>query len=834
MGSLSPAITVAMPPSAESAAIGPPTEAAVEAGPTLGRYVDRGFLGQGASGELRRVYDPTLRREMAMKILRAELAAVSQVRFVQEARITAQLQHPGIVPVHEIGRLDDGRVYFTMKEVRGHTLDIAVREAHTGGLRRPGLLHLIDIFRTVCATIAFAHARGVIHRDLKPANIMVGEFDEVQVMDWGLGKVIAPTDRTVNSPVHVDFSGPGLPEDSAGQLTLLGQIAGTPAYMAPEQAFGQAADSDCTTDVYALGAVLYEILAGCAPYQGNSASSVVRQVQAGPPTPLTATPAMPTELVELCTWAMSREPNARPADAGVMAREITRWLEGERAQQRADALVAEAQALRASFAPRRAAAQARRAAAQAALAQIPGFLPADMRRAAWRELDAAAAEEQSVELDNHAIVERLQAALQQAPDHAGARRALVEVSCEQLLQAEAAGALGEVRRLSAQIRAHDDGAAAAWLRGDGRLSLQTTPPGARVTLLRYEARDRRLELDEVGELGQTPILDHPLARGSYLARIEHPGFETVLYPISIGREQRWDGQTPEGAACPIALPPAGSLGPGEVYVPAGWFESGESTDDFGPRTALPRRRLWLDGFVIQSRPVSNTEYLIFLNDLLAQGRAEEAERYAPREMGSGPMTLGPLIYGRTPDGQFCMGGPNAYGISWEPGWPILNVDHFAATAYAAWYAARTGQPWRLPWEMEWEKAARGVDGRRYPWGNEFDPAWCHMLESHGQMPLPARVDAPTLDQSPYGVVGLAGNAQEFCADVIWEGGPPVSEQGRVLGATPILHWDIRVTKGGGFLDTVAWTRAGLRRGVLPFAREHQLSFRLARPFHSTP
>jgi len=178
-----------------------------------------------------------------------------------------------------------------------------------------------------------------------------------------------------------------------------------------------------------------------------------------------------------------------------------------------------------------------------------------MRRAAWRELDAAAAEEQSVELDNHAIVERLQAALQQAPDHAGARRALVEVSCEQLLQAEAAGALGEVRRLSAQILAHDDGAAAAWLRGDGRLSLQTTHPGARVTLLRYEPRDRRLELDELGEIGQTPILDHPLARGSYLARIEHPGFETVLYPISIGREQHWAGQTPEVAACPIALPP---------------------------------------------------------------------------------------------------------------------------------------------------------------------------------------------------------------------------------------------------------------------------------------
>ena len=244
------------------------------------RYTDLGRIAAGGFGEIRRVHDAELDRVVAMKLLRPDVARAPslEARFVAEAKLTAGLEHPGIVGVHDRGRLDDGRLWFTMREVRGRTLREVIDEVHAAagpeGFRETPsgwtFRRLADAFARVCQAVAYAHRRGVVHRDLKPDNIMVGELGEALVMDWGLGRRVGAADAT-------DEGADAPPEDTASpQLTKLGDVLGTPAYMPPEQALGQRDLHGLPSDVYALGAVLYHLLAGRPPYVGGSARVVVR------------------------------------------------------------------------------------------------------------------------------------------------------------------------------------------------------------------------------------------------------------------------------------------------------------------------------------------------------------------------------------------------------------------------------------------------------------------------------------------------------------------------------------------------------------------------------
>lgn len=286
----------------------------------VGRYVDGPIIGTGGMAEVRRVTEPTLKRDVAMKIIAANLAddAVARSRFLQEAQITAQLQHPGIPAVHEVGTLPDGRSYYTMREVRGQTLAriIAARRNSRGEwtLRR-----LLEVLLRASEAVGYAHSRGVVHRDLKPANVMAGEFGEVMVLDWGLARLHAEAEPTVKT----DRSGSAL-------ATRDGTVAGTPAFMAPEQARGDVSSIGPATDVYALGAILYTVLAGRPPYEGPSGSVVVQQVLGQDPTPLEGVPAT---LGALCDLAMSRDPADRPRDAAAFAEVLREELAGARRLQ---------------------------------------------------------------------------------------------------------------------------------------------------------------------------------------------------------------------------------------------------------------------------------------------------------------------------------------------------------------------------------------------------------------------------------------------------------------------------------------------------------------------
>ena len=214
-----------------------------------GRYEDLGLLGMGGVGAVSRVHDHRLGRVVARKSLRAEVQArpPAVARFIEEAQATAQLQHPGIIPIYDAGLHPDGRPWFTMKEVSGRTLGEVIREVHAASRESWGeapsgwsLRRLVDALARVADALAYAHARGVVHRDLKPANVMVGEHGEVLVLDWGIAKLMG---RAAATPVFGDGDAPVQTGRSveASHPTMVGAVAGTPAYMAPEQAFGEIA-----------------------------------------------------------------------------------------------------------------------------------------------------------------------------------------------------------------------------------------------------------------------------------------------------------------------------------------------------------------------------------------------------------------------------------------------------------------------------------------------------------------------------------------------------------------------------------------------------------------
>ena len=272
--------------------------------PAAGRFEVLEPIAQGGMGTVYRALDAELDREVALKVLsRTDAGGEIAERMMQEARIIARLEHPGIVPVYAAGTLADGRVFYAMRLVEGSRLDEVARSG------RP-LSALLSIFERICEAVAFAHAHGVIHRDLKPENVMVGPFGEVLVMDWGVAKVRA--DREPREPVGAG----SMPPEAANTDTLAGTVLGTPGYMAPEQARGESARTDERTDVYSLGAVLYFLLTGRPPVTGGG-----EETHALPRT-------VPRPLAAICAKALAADPADRYAGAPELAAEVSQYLAG--------------------------------------------------------------------------------------------------------------------------------------------------------------------------------------------------------------------------------------------------------------------------------------------------------------------------------------------------------------------------------------------------------------------------------------------------------------------------------------------------------------------------
>ena len=281
---------------------------------TSDRYRVAGEVGRGGLGRVLRARDEVLERTVALKELLTTDRA-SHRRFVREALITARLQHPSIIPVYDAGTRTDHSPFYAMKLVAGRPLDRAIAEAKT----LAGRLALLPSVIAVVDAIAYAHAQRIIHRDLKPANVLVGEFGETIVIDWGLAKDLSIDDRDAQ---HAG------PYRGDGGATVIGAVLGTPGYMPPEQAAGE--DVDERADVYALGAILYHVVAGVVPHQGKSVEEMIEQVIAGRVKPLAERePHAPSDLAAIVDKAMAREPAARYPSARELADDLRRFQTGQ-------------------------------------------------------------------------------------------------------------------------------------------------------------------------------------------------------------------------------------------------------------------------------------------------------------------------------------------------------------------------------------------------------------------------------------------------------------------------------------------------------------------------
>jgi serine/threonine protein kinase len=264
------------------------------------RYTVLEEIGRGGMGAVYLAIDEALGREVAIKVPNEVSSAAVERRLEFEARVLAALEHPGIVPIHDTGRLADGRLFYVMKRVRGRTLQDHLRDL-------PDLTERLRVFERICEPVAFAHACGIIHRDLKPDNVMVGSFGEVMVMDWGVAKHLnaGPMPRGIRDELEADGG------------THAGTLIGTRGFMPPEQACGEAGAVDCRADVYSLGAILFLLLTGTPPAaEGDPARSIGWHHE------------LPKPLRAICTRALSADPAQRYQSVTDLAADVGRYRAG--------------------------------------------------------------------------------------------------------------------------------------------------------------------------------------------------------------------------------------------------------------------------------------------------------------------------------------------------------------------------------------------------------------------------------------------------------------------------------------------------------------------------
>jgi eukaryotic-like serine/threonine-protein kinase len=862
--------TLDLPPRPEPRPEPPPEPEA----PTL-RYSVGEEIGRGGLGRVLSARDAHLDREVALKVLDPGVPDEGLARFHYEGRVTGRLQHPHIVPVYDLGSLpgpDAARPFFAMKRIQGRDMGQVIRALREGDPAAEGWTQrrLVEALRDVSHAIGYAHAEGVIHRDLKPANVMLGEFGEVLVVDWGLAKVVGVADQPAAATAT-----PMPQVNSRPWVTEEGVVMGTPAYMAPEQAAG-ASDVDERTDIYGLGAILYEILTQERPFAGETTLEVLRKVASGelvtpaerrtrPDAAAAADwPEVPHDLDAVCRTAMARDPALRYPSAARLADELTAWLEGVRQRERRERVARdatdEARRLLDEHREQRARAQQQQAEVTRLRKAIPFHAPADEKQPLW-EAEAAHRDAcaKAAEAEGGADA-AFGAALAAVPDHPAARAGKCELILQRYLEAERAGERDQLLLLARAIEQYDtDGAPwRARLRARGRIMVRTRAyaclclaplapdqaarltdlfggecdlawrdggpapgvelapedlpvpalglpdgvtwghgpacrpadlDGVRLRLRAWveHAREPRLILGPAQDLPPAPwAAPLELDAGSYMLEAEAEGFAPLLASVRVDRDGLWEQD--------LVLYRPDELPDGFVVVPGGSFR-------FGPPRHGARwadERVTRDVFLARL-PVSLGEYLAFLHDL----PPEEASRRQPRD-GEKSFLIEEDTRLRFPR----EGEATPFPVG--PDTPALGISWHDALAYCAWTSRRLGRVVRLPHDLEAEKAARGVDGRTYTWGEAYDGTYSNTIVSHPGGGRPAVLDAFPGDLSPYGLRHVAGNTVTWC-----------------LNAGDGPYRNLRLLRGAAFNYSPKSATTHDRAGIPPEAVRSVCGLRLA-------
>ncbi|MEM7261057.1 MAG: bifunctional serine/threonine-protein kinase/formylglycine-generating enzyme family protein [Planctomycetota bacterium] len=731
------------------------------------RYRIEGFVGEGGMGEVFQGRDALMRRQIAVKYLRAghvsNAAAVRQ--FWTEVVHAGLLDHPCVPPVHDVGIDDRGRPFYVMRLIKGRSLRQVLEDNEASDPEATdsewGLPRFLSTFVQVCGAIQFAHDSEILHLDIKPDNVMVGEYGDVYVVDWGLSE----------------------PATSSPQRAA----RGTPSYMAPEQTrSGQALTA--AADVFALGALLYELCLRRRAFPGKSTTEVFTRIRAGDFERGDPWERCPASLREVIQQALSTDPDQRTSSAGEVAKQVRSFLDGrrdrQRRRQRAHRELAEAQEELRRAGDQREHAQSMQR--ELELRRPEPWASADEKAAFWDQEDDHDRIVRASQMHLDRAVQHLLRAREDAPDDMLIRRALADIYTERFAEAERHGDRFQLHFLEMQLRRLELPEVDQFLEGRGRIEIACDRPPSQLSLHHVVERRRVLSVGERIELPLDNLTLPSATPGRYQVEVEVPGRRAVRAPLRVTRG--------ESVRLELRSRTEAEIGEEFVQIPAGPFVMGgdELTFKSHPRTVVE-----VDEFAIGRFPITWEEYRVYLQ-ALADESLSNAEENLPRLPSADDAWV-------IKDGQVLYGDI-------RQDWPIFSVTFDQAQAYCRWRSTRDGRTYRLPTDAEWEKAARGVDERIYPWGDRFDPTFCKNADSTPEKSQPEPVGEYPTDRSPYGVQDMAGGIREWCNS--W-----FSEKD-----------SLRLVRGGSWNFSSIGAHCAYRLGCAPNLAYPFIGFRLAHDF----